>query len=294
MEKAEFLRRADQPLREHRAAVQSLGHRAPPSGRNGPRSMRSESWPTTPRWITCSSSDAPVRSIPGTARRSRWPWPRSSIRAGLSWGILGTREKCCGDPLRRLGNEYVFRHAGPREHRTLQTTRRPAGHHLLPALLQHPEERLRAVRGRLRGDPPHAAHCRLLLEQGRITLSGRAWTARIVFHDSCYLGRYNGMLQRAPRGDHQRPHRRQAAAGDAPMPRRTASAAARAAAGCGWTETSAGASILSGRRRPCPESLNHRRGLPLLHDHVRGRPARRKRQDQVKVKDVAEIVVEAM
>ena len=28
--------------------------------------------------------------------------------AGLSWGILGTNEKCCGDPLRRLGNEYVF------------------------------------------------------------------------------------------------------------------------------------------------------------------------------------------
>ena len=28
--------------------------------------------------------------------------------AGVSWGILGTDEKCCGDSLRRLGNEYVF------------------------------------------------------------------------------------------------------------------------------------------------------------------------------------------
>ncbi|MCP4714715.1 MAG: (Fe-S)-binding protein, partial [Deltaproteobacteria bacterium] len=28
--------------------------------------------------------------------------------AGVSWGILGNEEKCCGDSLRRLGNEYVF------------------------------------------------------------------------------------------------------------------------------------------------------------------------------------------
>jgi ferredoxin len=28
--------------------------------------------------------------------------------ANLSWGILGIEEKCCGDSLRRLGNEYVF------------------------------------------------------------------------------------------------------------------------------------------------------------------------------------------
>jgi len=28
--------------------------------------------------------------------------------AGVTWGILGKDEKCCGDSLRRLGNEYVF------------------------------------------------------------------------------------------------------------------------------------------------------------------------------------------
>ena len=29
-------------------------------------------------------------------------------KAGISWGILGKDEKCCGDSVRRLGNEYVF------------------------------------------------------------------------------------------------------------------------------------------------------------------------------------------
>ena len=28
--------------------------------------------------------------------------------ARLSWGVLGNEEKCCGDSLRRLGNEYAF------------------------------------------------------------------------------------------------------------------------------------------------------------------------------------------
>jgi len=28
--------------------------------------------------------------------------------AGISWGVLGKEEKCCGDSARRLGNEYLF------------------------------------------------------------------------------------------------------------------------------------------------------------------------------------------
>ena len=28
--------------------------------------------------------------------------------AGISWGILGKEEMCCGDSLRRLGNEFIF------------------------------------------------------------------------------------------------------------------------------------------------------------------------------------------
>jgi len=28
--------------------------------------------------------------------------------SGISWGILGKDELCCGDSLRRLGNEFVF------------------------------------------------------------------------------------------------------------------------------------------------------------------------------------------
>src|SRR5271157_3734161 len=29
-------------------------------------------------------------------------------QAGVKFGILGTEESCCGDPARRLGNEYLY------------------------------------------------------------------------------------------------------------------------------------------------------------------------------------------
>lgn len=29
-------------------------------------------------------------------------------KAGIKFGYLGTEEVCCGDPARRLGNEYLF------------------------------------------------------------------------------------------------------------------------------------------------------------------------------------------
>ena len=101
---AEFPDGAPDPLREHRAAVQPGGS-PPASGRSGPRT-----WTSPPRGratlSTCSSSAAPAPSTPATQD------PLAVVKilhaAGVSWGILGTDEKCCGDTLRRLGNEYVF------------------------------------------------------------------------------------------------------------------------------------------------------------------------------------------
>ena len=32
----------------------------------------------------------------------------SSAAAGIKVGILGKEEKCCGEPLRKMGNEYLY------------------------------------------------------------------------------------------------------------------------------------------------------------------------------------------
>jgi len=42
------------------------------------------------------------------ARRTTQALAKILEASGISWGILGRDELCCGDSLRRLGNEFVF------------------------------------------------------------------------------------------------------------------------------------------------------------------------------------------
>ena len=118
--------------------------------------------------------------------------------ADVKFGILGVEEKCCGDSLRRLGNEFVFEKIA-KENVELFAKR---GVQNIICYCPHCYTTLKNDYAQF-GLTPRISHYTELLpeliQQGRLKLSGGNGDDRILFHDSCYLCRYNGLFDQ-PRG----------------------------------------------------------------------------------------------
>jgi len=114
--------------------------------------------------------------------------------AGVSFAILGEEEMCCGETARRMGNEYL---AAAMIEANIEVFK---GYGIKKIITPCPHGY-----NSFRNDYPqfggnyevwhHSQFIKKLLDEGKLKLSRKVDLGKVVWHDSCYLGRYGNIYE---------------------------------------------------------------------------------------------------
>ncbi len=112
--------------------------------------------------------------------------------AGIRVGILGKDEKCCGEPARKLGNEYLYQMLAQENIETLKATGVTKIVTTCPHCFNTLSRDYRDL-GLTIETEHYSTYLNRLIRDGKLTLA-KGEAQDCTYHDSCYLGRYKDIV----------------------------------------------------------------------------------------------------